>query len=113
MSDTQKISLPNEIWFKIYSKMDIDTRRKLGIYVKLKVPDKLTNLLDYVNNTKIVKSVLIAPDDAEAEFRLSLFENRLKSDIFVRKQAREMLKMNIILTTAITTGFIYTLNYPH
>jgi hypothetical protein len=31
-----------DVKMKMVSKMDIDTRRKLNVYTKLKVPDKLT-----------------------------------------------------------------------
>lgn len=39
------MSFPDEIVFRIISFMDIDTRRSLGIYTKLKVPKSLQDLI--------------------------------------------------------------------
>jgi hypothetical protein len=39
------VSIPNDIVLKIMSKMDIDTRRRLGIYCKLNVPLSFQKIL--------------------------------------------------------------------
>lgn len=41
-------NLPNEIIRKILSLLDIDTRRALGVYVKLKIPSKIEQNLNFV-----------------------------------------------------------------
>lgn len=46
MNKLTKIQLPREILNKIISFLDIDTRRSLGIYTKLKIPENIKNKLE-------------------------------------------------------------------
>ena len=51
------MEFPNDVVLKILSKLDIDTRRSLGVYTKLKIPQKLRNrisiCLNKVKNTSL------------------------------------------------------------
>ena len=40
--------IPRELCYIVYRKLDIDTRRILGIYTKLKVPQKLIDALERI-----------------------------------------------------------------
>jgi hypothetical protein len=77
------VELPNEIQFKIIKKLDIDTRRSLGIYTKLKIPNKLliifNNICRKIKNTSSysqlninnIYNLIVAFDNNEAiDFRL-------------------------------------------
>lgn len=48
------VNFPSEIINKIISKLNIDTRRSLGIFVKLKIPEELKLKLDKVCNQQII-----------------------------------------------------------
>lgn len=49
---------PRDVHNKIISKLDIDTRRSLGIYVKLKVPQSLIDKLTNVYNRTIYDKII-------------------------------------------------------
>lgn len=51
--------LPRDVMLKIVSYMDIDTRRSLGIYTKLRVPDEIKSKLEAVltHPTRLLFSV--------------------------------------------------------
>lgn len=48
MNKLTKKELPPEIINKIISFLDIDTRRSLGIYTKLKIPEDIKNKLESI-----------------------------------------------------------------
>ena len=50
-------NLPNEIQRKIISLLDIDRRRALGIYIKLKIPLKIKNDLEFILKRFKIKTI--------------------------------------------------------
>jgi len=63
------MDLPNDVKFKIMGKMDIDTRRALGIYTKLRIPK---NISDKIN------SVFIRPDPLYISETIHSFSIKIK-----------------------------------
>lgn len=60
----QHLDLTRDVRNKIISKMDIETRRSLGIYTKLKVPEDLKNKLENmptVGYSRYYASVKLGP----------------------------------------------------
>lgn len=69
-------NLPLELQYKIISKMDIDSRRALNIYTKLRPPKQIADLL--------TKSLANRPKQTGNDLALTLTLSKTKTYMFVK-----------------------------
>jgi hypothetical protein len=113
---------PNDVVFKIVSKLDIDTRRSLGIYTKITVPSALANAIS-TSFSKLILGKYHAfvelgpqrivfpeePDDRSSMYKIS---RSLSVVLCVDSKNYVIVEYNVehVNTTLNTSGDYYTMH---
>lgn len=112
------VDIPREVVYKIYSKLDIDSRRAIGIYTKLKLPPGLVD--------KITRSFILCkmPEDATSvnekalvNLQFPYFDDDIK-DFYANMMYNDMLEMPLqskrrrVMNVLLSWFESFTFEYP-